>query len=325
MKKTKTNSIEKIYAEKKSAAPKRKRKTSAASASAKKTAAKTAKKTVRRKPAAAKVVRATKPAPSQPEKLEAIIVSKSAKFTGKTRKDKQMLRDIMLVVGALVLIFVLVCVGERREGYRTGNNQAAVVNNASQQKMTASVREAVASMFAVPTDEDAILMTVTDSTQAPDNEFFTQIQDGDKLLVYVKNKLTIVYRPSADRIVAVSCDPTIVDLTEPPAQVASTSGMDNGQANMAKIAVYNGARISGMANRIGNTLTAAIPGAEVIAKTNATGSYRKTIVVDLSGSNSELAQKIADMVGGQVGELPEGEAQPEADILVIGGSDSLIR
>ena len=37
----------------------------------------------------------------------------------------------------------------------------------------------------------------------------------------------------------------------------------------------------------------------------------KTIVVDATGNNGDLAKSIADTLGGEVGSLPKGETAPE--------------
>lgn len=92
------------------------------------------------------------------------------------------------------------------------------------------------------------------------------------------------------------------------------------QPENVRAAVYNGGRINGLAQKIAE-LVMLMPGITVSEKTNAVGSYKKTTVIDLSGSLQELAQKIAEALGGEVAVLPEGETKPAADILIIGGSN----
>ena len=53
---------------------------------------------------------------------------------------------------------------------------------------------------------------------------------------------------------------------------------------------------------------------------NATGTHEATTVVDLSGLRGDIAAAIAEAVNGTVGELPEGEVAPDADILVVLGA-----
>ena len=45
--------------------------------------------------------------------------------------------------------------------------------------------------------------------------------------------------------------------------------------------------------------------------------YKKSLIVDLTGVNQEKAAALAQFLGGSVGPLPEGEKQPNTDILII--------
>ena len=53
---------------------------------------------------------------------------------------------------------------------------------------------------------------------------------------------------------------------------------------------------------------------------DAGASYDNTIVVVFGDDLAGAAQQIADVLGGGVGALPEGEPTPDADILVILGA-----
>ncbi|HRJ91413.1 MAG TPA: hypothetical protein PLU21_04375 [Candidatus Saccharibacteria bacterium] len=52
----------------------------------------------------------------------------------------------------------------------------------------------------LPGGEKPALATVTDTTKL-NTEFLKQAENGDKLLIYEKAKLVVVYRPSIDKIV----------------------------------------------------------------------------------------------------------------------------
>lgn len=66
---------------------------------------------------------------------------------------------------------------------------------------------------------------------------------------------------------------------------------------------------------------AEIDNLEVTSKIKAAKSgYTKTLVIDLSGENQAMANQIAQLISGEVSEnLPEGEARPQSDILIIAG------
>ena len=71
--------------------------------------------------------------------------------------------------------------------------------------------------YILPTGEQPALATVTDNTKLT-TQFLKKASNGDKVLIYQKNRLAVIYRPSADRIVAVG--PVTIDnpppITVPP-------------------------------------------------------------------------------------------------------------
>jgi len=84
----------------------------------------------------------------------------------------------------------------------------------------------------------------------------------------------------------------------------------------------NGTTIAGAAAKVEAQITAAYPGASIISKTDAKGSYDKTIVVALNDSSKTNAATLASTLKVTVGNLPPGESQPaNADILIIIGTD----
>lgn len=66
----------------------------------------------------------------------------------------------------------------------------------------AVVEQLVGRHYVLPTGEQPTLATVTDKTKLQ-TPFLKQADNGDKLLVYEKAAVAIIYRPSIDRIVAV--------------------------------------------------------------------------------------------------------------------------
>ncbi len=119
---------------------------------------------------------------------------------------------------------------------------------------------------------------------------------------------------------------------EPPAADAESgnqevAGEENAQTQEpaeseapVRVAIYNGSNIKGLAADLAQKISA-LPNVEIAEKINAKGSYDVTFVADLTGNNAEIAEKIAQAIGGQVGVFPEGEIKPEADVLVIGGKE----
>lgn len=77
-----------------------------------------------------------------------------------------------------------------------------------------------------------------------------------------------------------------------------------------------------MANTAAEKISASMTNVTVIGKEDAKNNYPKTVVIDLSGNQSQTATQIANLLGGQVSSsIPDGEIKPNADILVILGTN----
>ncbi len=54
----------------------------------------------------------------------------------------------------------------------------------------------------LPTNEEPILATVSDRSELDSQDFFTDAQNGDKILMYPNNKKAYLYRPSTKKVLA---------------------------------------------------------------------------------------------------------------------------
>ena len=204
------------------------------------------------------------------------------------------------------------------------------------QRETTAITEKISRFMDLPAGESPTLATVTSVEKLKDQPFFAHAQNGDKALVYSSAGRAILYRPSTNRIIEVISLTGSVQNSQNPAQPAqqpinqdqAATQQPAAEAPAASaeapktvdVVVYNGTSQKGLAKGI-STKISQIAETSVVKTDNAKGNYEKTVVVDLSGSNSDLAQKIAETVGGAVGNLPDSETKPNADILIIGGSD----
>lgn len=66
------------------------------------------------------------------------------------------------------------------------------------QEMIATVKKQVQ----LPTNEDPVMATVSDRSSLPKEDFFSEAQNGDKILMYPKNKKIFLYRPSTQQVLA---------------------------------------------------------------------------------------------------------------------------
>lgn len=62
----------------------------------------------------------------------------------------------------------------------------------------------VAALIEVPKDEQPSVATVTDKTKLTDQQFFAKTENGDKVVIYYTAGIAILYRPSQNKIIAVS-------------------------------------------------------------------------------------------------------------------------
>ena len=64
-----------------------------------------------------------------------------------------------------------------------------------------TLTQAVSKSLTLPKDETPVTATVTDTNILPKEKFFSYAQDGDKILLYKKHKIAILYRPSTDKVI----------------------------------------------------------------------------------------------------------------------------
>ncbi|MEI8344338.1 MAG: LytR C-terminal domain-containing protein [Candidatus Moraniibacteriota bacterium] len=256
-------------------------------------------------------------------------------------------RTPRIVVAALV---VLLLVAGSGYAYFYRLNKKVSSNQNSSSRTLQEIENRINTFMDLPTDEVPVLATVTDIEKIKDQKFFSKAQNGDSVLIYAKNKKAILYRwptnklievsnvtgtdeatkPVATAVVASQATTQLQDVqiqNQPDSAVAapapdSQASAENQAANeiKARVTVFNGSKTNGLAKKLADSITMAIPNVEIGATANAKGNYSKTLVIDFSGVHSELATQIAQAVGGEIGQLPAGETKPEADILVIGGA-----
>ena len=85
----------------------------------------------------------------------------------------------------------------------------------------------VSKQITLPTDEEPMLATVSDRNELQDQAFFSVAQNGDRLLMYKKNKKIFLYRPSTKKVIA-QAPLEFVDPTPSPYQMASDSATTSG-------------------------------------------------------------------------------------------------
>lgn len=191
--------------------------------------------------------------------------------------------------------------------------------------------EQVGKLIELPTNEEPILATVSDTSRLPSEPFYQNAQNGDRVLVFKNSKMAILFRPSANKIIRVGT----VQIIESENAEATSSGAVAGESDVSlsspndtsssapqqvTVVILNGTKTAGLAKTTGDRLSAKFENIEVVSVGNAQADHISTIVVNLSGKNKSAATTLAKELGGTVRELPQGEEAPEGvDILVILG------
>lgn len=224
------------------------------------------------------------------------------------------LRRLFLRPAIPVFLLVLV-VGVAGYFFHQYQKTQAEVKRLKQDPQTAALEETkkliskVGELVTLPEGEAPTVATISDKEKLKDQPFFAKAKNGDKLIIYTQARKAILYDPVANKIV------DIVTLSLATASVSPTPAS-------VRIALYNGTNTGGLTKIVEEDLKGKISNVEVVAKEDANKKdYTKTLVIDLSGNQKELAEEIAKVVKGEVADLPEGETKPEAEILIIIGSE----
>ncbi len=216
------------------------------------------------------------------------------------------------IIGLLVIVAVLGVTGSY---YYYNKYQLIKANpNVIAQKETEELVTAIGRLIELPMGEIPTVATISDKEKLSEEPFFSLGQNGDKLLAYSDAKLAVLYRPSTNKIINVA--PITSD--EP---LSSNQGAGHGTTgHKHRVAYFNGTETVGLAYLAEKAVLESSSDYETVAVANAVRrDYTGVLVIDLVGDHSEEVIQLADLLGGTVGVLPEGEIAPEADILVISG------
>lgn len=163
-----------------------------------------------------------------------------------------------------------------------------------QQSQTDEYVKAVGKLYNLPKNEKPDVATVKDKEALKKQyPFFDQAENGDVVLIYKDAKLAILYRPSSKQLIKVG-----------PVNIESGLSIRVLGKEADTAAVQKALNDNKLAFTKGDPKTA----------------VAGVTVVDVKGTNSDQAKKLAEIVGGQVGTLPAGEDKPtDVDLLVIVG------
>jgi hypothetical protein len=171
----------------------------------------------------------------------------------------------------------------------------------------------VEKLMDLPEGELPSLLTVEDKEKLSGETFFANAENGDIAMLYAKAMKAILYRPVDNKIIEVGVYNTQI--------VATSSPVISEVVTKATITIRNGTTVSGLAKLVAqriilnDNITVAFVGNAL--KRN----YTKTLIIDMNGKNTEVANQLAEILDGEVTDLPSGEVKSTSDILIIAGKD----
>ncbi|MDQ3007978.1 MAG: LytR C-terminal domain-containing protein [bacterium] len=167
------------------------------------------------------------------------------------------------------------------------------------------------------------LATVSSKEALESQWFFRNAENGDKVLIYQDEKRAILYRPSNHKIIEVST----INIDNANGEVAGATDVApvaTPKPNLnSTLALYNGTITPGLTRKAETFLKENFQDLTITTRGNTvSGRFEKSQVINVTGQNPSEAEALAQLLSTTVSTLPEGEATPSADILIILGTDA---
>lgn len=240
----------------------------------------------------------------------------------KPKEKKQITPDVVveetsyakpLLIGLAVITIIVLLVG----GWYWVKNKKALKGEttSSQEKAKNDITQlvgVVGKLIELPKDELPTVATVSDKTKLQDQPFFAKAENGDRVLIYTDAKKALLYRPSSNKIIEVT------SLNIDQTSQVSTETLSPTVSIMPRVAIYNATQKSGYANQTEQKLKESFP-VEVVRKMNTAADVETILVVDITGKTGDASAKIAEILQGEIGQLPKDIEKPDADVLIILG------
>ena len=198
------------------------------------------------------------------------------------------------ILRTINVLIILALAGAAGYYYRQYDDLKNSTPEKLQQAQTDQYINEVGKLYSLPQNEKPDVATVKDKEALKKQyPFFDQAENGDVVLIYKDSKLAILYRPTTKQLIKVGpvnieSGVTVRVLGKEADRAAVEKALNDNQLSFSK----------------------ADPKTAVVGIT----------VVDVKGTNSEQAKKLAEIVGGKVGTLPVGEDKPsDVDLLVFVG------
>ncbi len=232
----------------------------------------------------------------------------------------------LLIVG-IVLVIVSIGFVWSLSNYLMVKKELAFVSTPEglEQIATQEVQELVkkvGKLIVLPADEEPSVATIVDAELlAKEQVFYQNASSGDKILIYVQAKKALIYNPEKNILVNVGP----IYLEDNPGGQTSELPTEEGVLPVAEtitVEVRNGSDVPGAASALVSKLVDNESFSFLQAVNSSREDYEGTTIVDLTnGSKNDLLSELKGSIDNAVvvNDLPEGEANTLADVVVIVG------
>jgi len=131
------------------------------------------------------------------------------------------------ILSAALLIVIIEWIAFGFYEHQLQNSPQAIYKR-SVETMTNQVNKYVS----LPRDEQPVLATITDLTALPNEAFFSQAQNGDRILMYKKHQLAVLFRPSTGKVIT-EAKLNFEDIAPTPLPAQSVAGAATAAATIA--------------------------------------------------------------------------------------------
>lgn len=185
----------------------------------------------------------------------------------------------------------------------------------------------IGSLIKLPTDETPTLATVSEADRLKNMTFFKDAQNGDKVLMYIKNRKAYLYRP-ADEILVEVATINVSDQANANQQQPNVLGTqqnstvrNNTSSSVASLTIRNGTQIPNLAatarEKLASSKNFEVTSTQDAARTD----YAQSVVVVLNEEFEQQGKELAKLYKSEpVIVPPQGETVPNTDLLLILGS-----
>lgn len=236
----------------------------------------------------------------------------------------------LILVGTIILILTILSVSSYFAFQKYFVHKTPSVQSTDTEY--SKILDQLAKLTDLPAGEEPTIATVSDKEKLQEQAFFSQSENGDKVIIYQNAKKAYLYRPSTNKIIGIApininSDVTASGSAAVSKQIATSSPTPIPQK--ITVAILNATQIKGLAKSAQERIEKEIPQIEVISTGNSKSDYPKTLVVNITGQNSstpiESGSTLESLVKLSQGELtstfPSGETKPNVDVLLILGPD----